>query len=74
VKSNNPSNPRSIIPLRRQILSKDRNQIKQLQSQIDIEEAELQREIDGALVEIRTVESDRSEKVKEAIKSAIDNI
>jgi metal-responsive CopG/Arc/MetJ family transcriptional regulator len=59
---------------RRQLLSKERSEIKQLQSQIDLEEAELQQEIDGALVEVKTVESNRSEKVKEAIESAIDNI
>lgn len=59
---------------RREIFAKDRAEIKQLQTQIDENEAQLQQEIDGALIQVQATEIDRSDKTKAAIESAINKI
>jgi hypothetical protein len=59
---------------RRDAIAKTKEEVKQLQSQIDREETQLQEEIDGALVEIEKKESDRPSNIKAAIASAIDTI
>jgi hypothetical protein len=63
-----------VTSARRQIFAQERAEVKQLQTQIDSNEAELQQEIDGALIQVQAVEGDRSEKVKAALQSAIENV
>jgi hypothetical protein len=65
-----------IRTLRREKLSQNRTELKQIQSQIDRNEAEFQQEIDGALVKVQETENEnnRSERVKAAIAEAIETI
>ncbi|MGL6337846.1 MAG: histidine kinase [Waterburya sp.] len=63
-----------VTSARRQIFAQERAEVKQLQTQIDSDEAELQQEIDGALIQVQANESDRSDKVKAALQSAIEKV
>jgi archaellum component FlaC len=66
-----------IRSLKRENLAQNRTELKQIQSQIDRNEAEFQQEIDNALVKVReaeTTETNRSERVKAAITEAIETI
>ncbi len=64
-----------ITSLRRQSIAKNQEQLKQLQTSIDNEEQELQKQIDSALTEIERDEvNNKSPQVKAALESAINNL
>lgn len=57
---------------RRQSIAKNQAEVKQLQSQIDTQEDELQQEIDRLLVDVEEAGKDSSPNLKQSIDSAID--
>lgn len=59
---------------RRREIAKTEGEVKQLQAQIDKEEAELQLQIDDALVDIEETGKDTPERVKTAVEAAINSL
>ena len=56
---------------RKEAIAKTQSEIKTLEAKVIEEEAELEKEIDGALVEVETKSQSESDKIKQAIGEAI---
>lgn len=63
-----------ISSARRNAIAKNQAEIEQLQTRIDAEEKELQKEIDGALIEIEATGKDKPPGIKASIESAINSL
>lgn len=59
---------------RRQAIAKSQAEVKQLQSQIDVQENELQTQIDQALVDLEETGQDTSLQIKTSIEAAINSL
>ena len=59
---------------RRESIDKTQTEINQLQTQVDKQEIELQKEIDGVLEDLQTDSQETSEKVKQSVAEIIRNL
>jgi hypothetical protein len=63
-----------IESVKNQRFSQDRLKMQELESKIDADRAEVQQEINGALVQLKETQTGQSEKVKSSVEAAINSI